>query len=116
MTYRDKMVVDRASYQVRIKELQGQMGDGLHDAVINSTEGIMNMLSKEIKSIEKNIHELIEDNKDLHNSFELVTSVVGIGFATATFFAVSDDLKQRVSKVEGTIYNNLQSLHFNLQS
>jgi len=34
----------------------------------------------------------------------------------ATFFAVSDDLKQRVSKVKGTIYNNLQSLHFNLQS
>jgi hypothetical protein len=34
----------------------------------------------------------------------------------ATFFAVSDDLNQRVSKVKGTIYNNLQSLHFNLQS
>jgi hypothetical protein len=34
----------------------------------------------------------------------------------AIFFAVSDDLKQRVSKVKGTIYNNLQSLHFNLQS
>ena len=31
-------------------------------------------------------------------------------------FAVIDDLKQRVSKVWGPIYNNLQSLHFNLQS
>jgi hypothetical protein len=34
----------------------------------------------------------------------------------ATFFAVSDDLKQRVSKVQGTFYNNLQSLHINLPS
>ena len=57
------MVVDRASYQARIKELQGQMGDALHDAVIDSTEEIMKMLSREIKSIEKNIHELIEDSE-----------------------------------------------------
>jgi len=48
---------------------------------------IMNMLSKEIKSIEKNIHELIEDNKDLHNSFELVTSIFN---------------QAQVSKVQGT--------------
>ena len=103
MTYRDKMVVDRASYQVRIKELQGQMGDGLHDAVINSTEGIMNMLSKEIKSIEKNIHELIEDNKDLHNSFELVTSVVGIGFATAVHFIILTENFTRFENVRKLI-------------
>ena len=34
----------------------------------------------------------------------------------AAFFAVSDDLKQQVSKVQGIIYNNLRRLHFNLQS
>jgi hypothetical protein len=34
----------------------------------------------------------------------------------ATFFAVSDDLKQQVPKVQGIIYNYLQRLHFNLQS
>lgn len=58
---------------MRPEPLQGQMGNALHDAVMDSTEEIMKMLSREIKSIEKNIHELVEDNKDLHNSFELAT-------------------------------------------
>jgi len=95
--------VDRASYQTRIKELQGQMGDALHDAIIDSTEEIKKMLSREIKSIEKNIHELIEDNKDVHNSYELVTSVVGIGFATAVHFIIATENFTRFENVRKLI-------------
>jgi transposase len=104
MTYRDKMIVDRASYEAWLKELQGQMGDALHNAVIDSTEEIMKMLSRESKSIEKNIHELIEDNKDLHNSYDLVTNVVGIGFATAVHFIIAPENFTRFENVRKLIF------------
>ena len=91
MTFRDKMVIDRATYQARNKELQRQMGNILHKAVIGSTKNIIDMLSNEIKSIEKNIHDLMENNRDLHHTYELAISVVGIGFATAVHFIIATE-------------------------
>jgi hypothetical protein len=53
--------------------------------------------------IEKNIHELIEDNKDVHNSYELVTSVVGSGFATAVHFIIATENFTRFENVRELI-------------
>lgn len=103
MTYRDKMVIDRASYQARIKELQSQMGDILHKSIIDSTEDIMKFLSREIKDIEKTIRDLLQSNDDLNKTYELVTSVVGIGFATAIHFIIATENFTRFENVRKLI-------------
>ncbi len=73
------------------------------EAVIDSTEKLMTMLSGEIKSIEKNIHDLIETNKDLQHTYGLVTSVVGIGFATAVHFIIATENFARFENVRKLI-------------
>jgi hypothetical protein len=170
MTYRDKMVVDRASYQARIKELQGLMGDALHDAVIDSTEEIMKVFSREIKSIDSGLKakyqqkvvqgkpkmsvlniiraKLIESiftvaKRGSPYEIRLAAQIVLVPASgslsiivanlfcysflpvkeknnqsvdrpsqgAAIFFAVSDDLKQQVSKFQGTIFTIIYKVY-----
>jgi transposase len=53
MNYRDKLVADKASYQARIKELQGQLGGKLSSKIGESSEYVMDVLTREIKELEK---------------------------------------------------------------
>jgi transposase len=88
MAYRDKLVADKASYETRLKELKGQLGNKLHSKIIESTEGIMKMLKTEIKEIEVIIEELVTKEQQLQMNYNLVRSVLGIGFVTAIHFLI----------------------------
>ena len=83
MNYRDKLVADKASYEARIKELRGQLGNKLPTRIIESTEYVMQVLEIEIKEAKRAIEELINGDDGLRINYELVTSVQGIGFVTA---------------------------------
>jgi transposase len=87
MAYRDKMVADKASYEARLKELHGQMGDKLPARIIESTEYVMQVLQIEIKELEEAIENLVE-NSDLRVNYQLTTSVLGIGFVTAVHLLI----------------------------
>lgn len=97
MNYRDKMVADRASYKARMKELKEQLGKRLHSAIIDSSDYIMEVLTCEIDATEKTIKALIKENKELNQNYELTTSVVGIGFATAVHFIIATENYTRFS-------------------
>lgn len=97
MNYRDKLVTDRASYISRLKELKGQMGKSLNEMVIASSDYIMEILSAEIQAVEKSIKELLKANDDLQKNYELSSSVVGIGFATAVHFIIATENFTRFS-------------------
>lgn len=88
MNYRDKLVADKASYEARIKELRGQLGDKLPARIIESTEYVMQVLEVEIKEAKKAIEELITSDDELGNNYELTTSVQGIGFVTAVHLLI----------------------------
>jgi transposase len=80
MTYRDKMVADKASYKTRMKELKEQLGSKLPIGIIESTEQIVKILRAEIKKTEKDIKDLLADNDELQDNYKLVTTVRGINF------------------------------------
>jgi transposase len=103
MTYRDKLVIDRASYESRIKELQEQMGNDLQTHITISTKQMIGTLSIEIKKLENAIKSLIHRYEELANTFKLVTSVVGIGFATAVHFMIATENFTRFSDVRKLI-------------
>jgi transposase len=88
MSYRDKLVADKASYQSRLKELKEQMGKKLNTHIIESTEKIMQLLKEEIKQTEACIETLISKYEELKTNYELVKSVKGIGFATAVHMLI----------------------------
>ena len=88
MAYRDKLVADKASYETRVKELKGQLSNKLHSRIIESTENVMQMLETEIKETKATIEELISKEQELQINYDLVRSVLGIGFVTAVHFLI----------------------------
>src|SRR5213078_1325956 len=91
MAHRDKLVADRASYQSRIKELKIQLADKLSVQVIGSSQSLLDILSAEIKQTQAAIESLIKQNEPLNRNYLLVTSVQGIGFATAVHFLIATE-------------------------
>lgn len=97
MTYRDKLVADKASYECRIKELSGFIGNKLHPLIKESSDYIMDVLEKEIKNTEAAIKALLQEDQAVQRNYELATSVVGIGFATAIHFIIATENFTRFS-------------------
>ena len=91
MAHRDKVVRDKASYQVRIKELKEQMGPDMNDCILQSTEQIIQMLSEQIKVITSKIEKLIGSERELLATYSLLKSVAGIGFATAVHLIIATE-------------------------
>ncbi len=97
MTYRDKLVGDKASLECRINELHGYMQSKLHYRIKESTDYVMAVMESEIKDIEKTIKEIVKANEAIHTNYELTSSVVGIGFATAIHFIIATENFTRFS-------------------
>jgi transposase len=97
MNYRDKLVADKASYQSRTNELQEQLGGKLSAAIQQSSGYVMEVLKQEIKELEQAIKRLLKEDRSLQTNYELATSVVGIGFATAVHFIIATENFTRFS-------------------
>jgi transposase len=91
MTHRDKLVSDRASYQVRIKEFKEQMGSDINEYIASSTIQIIEVLSGQIKAITCEIEKLIESEEELLSTYTLLRSVAGIGFVTAVHLMITTE-------------------------
>ena len=91
MSYRDKLVADKASYQSRLKELSEQAGASLNEKMEASAKYVMEVLAVEIREIEAAIKKLIDQDEELAVSYELIRSVVGIGFATAVHVLIATE-------------------------
>jgi transposase len=91
MAYRDKLVADKASYQSRLKELKGQMQNKMNGQIEQSSVYIMDMLTVEIKQVEKTIRETISCDEALKTNYDLLTSITGIGFVTAIHLLITTE-------------------------
>lgn len=91
MAHRDKLVADKASYQSRLKELSGQMKDKLSEQIAQSSQYIMEVLTIEIKQTEKRIKEVIAIDTALQTNYDLLTSITGIGFASAVHLLITTE-------------------------
>jgi len=91
MAYRDKLVADKASHQARLTELRGQMGKKLSDTILQSAELIIDILTEEIKQMEKAIKACLAQEESLQHNFNLLTSISGIGFATAVTVLIATE-------------------------
>jgi len=79
LSYREKLVSDKASHQVRLKELKEQLSDKLHEKISQSSQFIIDMLTLEIKELDRTINNHVAEDESLQRNFELLTSIRGIG-------------------------------------
>jgi transposase len=91
MSHRDKLVVDKASYQSKLKELSLQMGAKMNTKIAQSMTYVMDVLHQEIKEVEKEIEKLIKSNDVLYTNYQLMCSVIGIGFATRVHILIATE-------------------------
>jgi transposase len=99
MSYRDKLVADRASYQARIKELKDQMKTALNQKIETSSKWMIDSLKQQIAEIEAEISKVIQCDEKLARNYELITSVRGVGFVTAVHFLVTTENFTRFTDV-----------------
>lgn len=83
MSYREKLVADRAGHMARLKELKEQMGDRLCYQINKSASFVIDMLTVEISEVEKSIKECLTKDESLQKNYDLITSISGIGFVIA---------------------------------
>jgi len=91
MSYRDKLVADRAAHQGRLKELQEQMGSKLNAAIAQSAKYMIEVLTVEIAGIEKSIKASIASTQDIQTNYDLLVSIRGIGFVCAVSILIATE-------------------------
>jgi transposase len=83
MSYRDKLVADRASHKARKKELEQQLAGKIPATIIELSEQMINYLTAQIDELEKQIKDGMAADQDLGRNYQLLNSIKGIGFVNA---------------------------------
>lgn len=81
---RSKMVRERSGYICRLKEVSNVGEYSKSDPIIRMHQRLIANLTTEIKLLEKQIRELIKDDKELKQTSELIRSIKGVGEIVAT--------------------------------
>lgn len=82
---RSKMVRDRSGYVCRLKEIKNTGEYEKSDPIIRVHSKMITTLTVEIKSIEKQIRELINSNEALEKNSSLIRSIKGVGEIVAAY-------------------------------
>ena len=80
---RERMVSQRAGYIASIKELKFTQKKAESSLLIKCQEQMIEALSDNIGQVEKEIRALIKEDSRIKKIYDLLTSVVGIGFVVA---------------------------------
>lgn len=84
---RERLVDMHRGLQLALKSLQGYGAELTRD-VRKQNEGLLKMLSAQIKGVDKALKECLEEDEALQQKAELIQSVPGVGLQTATYLLI----------------------------
>ena len=85
LSLRDKLVKQRAGYKATLKETLRVMPDEQDQTYALVHKEQISSLTKSIKTVEKELHKIIDSDEKLNNQYRLITSIDGVGAQTAMF-------------------------------
>ena len=88
LAMRDKMMRNMGGYITSRNELFRVIPDRELPVLTSVYENIISTLKNEVHELEREIRSIIMANKELKTTFELITTVKGIGFIVASFLIV----------------------------
>jgi len=88
LAMRDKMMRNMSGYITSRNELFRVIPDRELPVLPSVYENIISTLKNEVHELEREIRSIIMANKELKTTFELITTVKGIGFIVASFLIV----------------------------
>jgi len=80
---RERLVKQRAGYKASLKEYKRIYTKKDYLVLFETQEKMIKYLSKQINKIEDEIDEIVKNNKELKEQYDLITSIKGIGSQTA---------------------------------
>jgi len=91
LTLRDRLSRNLGSYVASKNETERALGEQYLPELFTSYDTIIATIKAEIKRLENEIKEIIEQNEKLATSMQLLTSIKGIGVLTAAYLIVYTD-------------------------
>ncbi|WP_418991932.1 IS110 family transposase [Alistipes sp.] len=88
LTLRDRLITNMKGYAVSRNEMLRVMQKEDFPVLFSSYENAIISLQAEINNMEQAIKAIIKENEQLRRTFELITTIKGIGFVIASFLIV----------------------------
>lgn len=85
LSLRSKMIKERSGYLCRLKEISAAGEYGKSEPLVRMHHRLIANLSTEIKAVEKQISELINNDEELKQTSELIRSIKGVGQIVAAY-------------------------------
>lgn len=79
LTFRQKLTRDKVGYQCRLKELLNSGVFSKDDPIVKQHKLLIETLQKNIREVELQIRQLIKSEAQLQKTFDLLTSIKGVG-------------------------------------
>ena len=83
LTLRNRLVCDRGSFEATSKEQRLTLNLPKEHDMLVVYKSMIDHLTSQIKKLEAQIHTIIDSNADLKNTYDLLTSMKGIGLVIA---------------------------------
>jgi len=91
MSLRNKLVKQRAGYKATLKEQKLIYKKTEHQIIFSVQQKLIVVFTKEIGNIDSKIKAIIVENQALKSTYNLITSVTGIGMQTALVMLIYTD-------------------------
>ncbi len=88
LSLRERLVKQNVAHKVSLKEQNRVLSKSENKTLFETQEKVMAYLSKQIKSVEKEMADIIGKNQRLGQLYSLATSIKGVGPQTAMFIIV----------------------------
>ena len=88
LSLRERIVKQRAGYKASLKELSEILSKSENKLLIKTQKNIINSLTKEVNTIEKEIEKIILEDGELKKQYELIITIKGVGKQTALYMIV----------------------------
>ncbi|RED91100.1 IS110 family transposase [Marinoscillum furvescens] len=88
LSYRERLVKERAAFKGRFKEYKSILKRDDHQVLFASHQRMIELQNEEIKKVEDELYRLIEEDPELSNQFKLINSIKGVGPQTALLMII----------------------------
>jgi transposase len=87
-SYRERLVQERAGFKTRIKEYREVFPETELEFYIESHEEVINCFDRQIHQVDSEIRKLIKKEEKLHQQYELIQTIKGVGPQTAIMMII----------------------------
>lgn len=85
LSLRQRLVKQRAGYKASLKEQERVLNKKLNKTLLSAQKRMIKCLSKEIKTVDQQMMQVLKQNESMLRNYQLITSIKGVGKQTALF-------------------------------